>query len=147
MAIALTVRNVVFQYPDNKEPRGWGEDATAWAEAITSLLSDVIGDADIPPSLATITAGAINQPISALEFSTLTVRSAIVEYAVTRGTLVESGEIRLVYNGTTWDIATEFIGDASIQFTIDPSGQVKYSSSASPAGTGTIKFRARTLEQ
>jgi hypothetical protein len=35
MSIPLTVNNITFQYPTNGE-RGWGTQATGWANAITN---------------------------------------------------------------------------------------------------------------
>lgn len=53
MAIPLTVNGVVYQYPERRD-QDWGINATAWASAVTAVLTTFAS-----PSLPTATAGQI----------------------------------------------------------------------------------------
>ena len=48
MSRQLQIGNKVFNYPDTGDNPGWGEDATAWAQAVTTALETVQGTNDIP---------------------------------------------------------------------------------------------------
>lgn len=153
MAVTLTVNGTPYEYPQNGENPGWGEDATAWAQAVTDVLNNLQGPGDILPTSFTIADNVTTfTNITGLAFSTTSVRSFEIEYNVFRndGTtpIAESGLIHGVYNGTSWDISRDYTGEAGMTFQITNGGQFQYQSS-SVGGTysGTMKFRARTLGQ
>lgn len=159
MAIQLVVNGNTYLYPENRNSPSWGEDASAWAEAVTNVLADIAGANDITQTSATI---ANNQSsatnVSGLSFDTTEVRGAIVEYSVYRVTTgsgateaVETGLMFLSYLSTagTWDIATQHGGGAGVTFTVTNAGQVRYTSTnfTGSSYSGLIKFRARSLLQ
>ena len=153
MSKSLTIGNETFQYPEQGTKPGWGEDATCWAVAVTNKLATLSGTNDINTTCVAIannqsSAANVGTGASALSFPTALVRSFVVSYAVTRGACccnVESGELDGVYNGTSWAFSNSQVGCAGVSFQITAAGQVQYFSDNS--ATGTIKFRARTIDQ
>lgn len=156
MSKTLTVNNTSFNYPDAGEPKGWGEEATAWAEEVTDVLADLKGPNDILQSSFSI---GNNQSTFAdvvgLIFDPGQVRSATIQYNIYRVTdtqeLSEEGVLRVVYknNAAVFELTQDSSGDSGVSFQILPTGQVQYSSSlvAGVSYVGTMKFRAQTLEQ
>ncbi len=150
MSKSLTVGNETFQYPEEGTKPGWGEEATGWAVAVTDTLGTLSGVNDITCTSVAIAnnqacAANVGSGATALTFPTATVRSFVVSYAVTRGVSVESGEMEGVYNGSTWAFNLSSVGCAGMCFQITAAGQVQYFSDC--GCTGTIKFRARTIDQ
>ena len=47
MAKNLTIINSTYSYPDAGDPKGWGEEASEWAKAVTDLRGDLRGSNDI----------------------------------------------------------------------------------------------------
>ena len=131
MSKPLTIGNETFQYPEEGTKPGWGEEATSWAVAVTDKLGTLSGVNDINCTcLALAAAQECGTPIgtgaSALSFPTASVRSFVVDYAVTRGSFVESGNMEGVYDGTDWCFNHCFIGDADVCFDITAGGHVRY---------------------
>ena len=146
MSITLVVNNTPFEYPEQGEPQGWGEAATAWANEVTKVLASVSGPADILETSDTI----INSPtefrdIVNFKFDSSTVRSFSVRGNVNRthGASEKSEEFLLigVQDATGWLLQQEGIGDAGITFGITSLGQVQYKSTNLVGGSGIIKFR------
>jgi hypothetical protein len=157
MSLPLVVNGQTYNYPENRDSPSWGEEATAWASAVTSLLANVTGSGDIAPTSANI---ANNQSsvanVIGLSFDTSTVRGAIVEYSVYRNStlagateLVETGTMYLGYKSVaaTWEIAIVGSAGAGTTFSITNTGQVQYTSTnmTGSAYAGVIKFRARAI--
>ena len=150
MSKSLTIGNETFQYPEEGTKPGWGEEATDWAVAATNTLGTLSGVNDINTTCVVIandqcTAASVGTGASALSFPTASVRSFVVSYAVTRGTTVETGEMEGVFNGTSWAFSNAITGCAGMNFQITNAGQVQYFSDC--GCIGTIKFRARTIDQ
>lgn len=158
MSKQLTVDGTIYNYPENRDPAGWGEEATAWAEAVTDVLSNFSGPGDIAQTVATIQNDSLGAflPISGLFFDPVVVRGAIVEYATYRVTTgggamekAEIGTMYLIYKSTaaTWDFARVGAGGPDLDFDITTAGQVRYKSTplTGTGYSGTIKFRARAL--
>ena len=159
--IPLTVNNTTFNYPGAGEDPGWGEDATAWASAVTQVLNSLLG----PGDLLETTFNAANNISSAEEvvgllFDTGTVRAAIIEYSLYRVSdstpsgAAESGTMIMVYDtsasaGNKWLLVQESTGDAGIALTVTDSGQFEYTTTdiGSVNYSGVLKFKARTLTQ
>lgn len=96
------------------------------------------------------TVANVGSGASSLSFATGSVRSFDTSYAVTRtdcccAVTVESGEMSGVYDGSDWAFSNDFTGCAGMTFSITSAGQVQYLSDGTK-GTGTIKFRARTID-
>lgn len=151
MAKSLTVGNETFQYPETGTKPGWGEDATGWAVAVTNRLGLLTGPNDINCTSVVIannqtSAADIGTGASSLSFPSAAVRSFVVTYNVVRGTAVEAGEMEGVFNGTIWTLSHEHTDCAGMCFQMCTcnNGRVQYFSDCGCAGT--IKFRARTLD-
>jgi len=154
MSKELVVGNESFLYAEQNEPAGWGEDNSAWAEAVTNVLGTVSG----PNDIATTTDVILNNqssPISitGLQFSTAVVRGFEVEFVVYRNTdsntVMESGKMTGTYDGVSdWYFNTERLGDAGVYFQITSGGQVQYYSDDTTGlnYSGVIKFRAKTID-
>jgi hypothetical protein len=153
MAITLTVNNIPFDYPEQGEQQPWGESATGWAVAVTDVLNSIKGPNDVLETSDIILNNVQNQPIDGFFFSVAEVRSFYVQGNVWRYTGTSSApitqyseEFRIsgLNNGSLldpWDIQVEGIGDAEISFSIDSTGQVKYTTTDITGSSGIIKFR------
>lgn len=157
MPINLTVNGSTFSYPLPGDPKGWGEDASGWAEEVTNLLGDLKGPNDIIQTTFSINNNQASPTnIIGLAFDGATVRYAIVDYAIYRTTstneLAEGGQLFLIYKNTanTWTIEREFQGDnAGVIITVNNAGQLQYTSTnvSGLSYTGQIGFRAKTINQ
>lgn len=155
MSKKLIIGSEEFEFPVQGSNPDYGEEITSWAEAVTDALSTVQGPNDILETSATI-ANNISSftNIPGFNFSTTEVRSINAEYLVERATtspvdkIVETGYIEGYYDGTNWGISIRVVGDAGIEIDITSGGQMQYKSSnmAGLGYTGTIKFKARTID-
>jgi hypothetical protein len=161
----LTINNKVFNYPDaGSQPGagdssiGYGEDATAWAEEVSSVLTSLLGSGDIIQTDATITNNTTSAAdVTGLLFNNAVTRAANISYTILRATtspvasLIETGTIYLTLNTVTltWYISQTKSEDAGVNFSITALGQVQYTSTnmTGTGYTGTITFQARTLSQ
>ena len=159
MSVELEVNGQIYNYPENRESPSWGEDASAWAVAVTDVLGSVVGPGDIVLTAASI---ANNQAsptnVVGLAFDTTSVRGALVEYAIYRVTtgggateLAEMGSMYLAYKSTaaSWELAVVGLTNAGVTFSVTNTGQVQYTSTniTGSSYSGTIKFRARAIPQ
>ena len=157
MAVELTVNGNVFQYPQPGEQPGWGEDSTAWSEAVTEVLDSLANANDILQTEFLLTnnqSSAAN--VNGLLFSTASVRTATIEYTVYISTstqeLAESGTMIVTYKNTaaTWGIVQlSHLDDSGVIFSITNSGQVQYTTTniAGTGYSGKLTFKAKTLAQ
>lgn len=157
----LTVANNVFVYPDPGSAPGWGSDATAWAEAVTEVLSTLVSPNDILQTSYVINNNvALDTDINRMFFDPGSVRAANITYSVYRTSTanpsgsVESGTIYLLYDnsaslGSKWQLGQQKIGNSGVVFSITDAGQVQYTSTDidSIGYSGEIKFLAKTLDQ
>lgn len=155
--IQLIVNGQTYNYPENRESPSWGEDATAWAEAVTEVLANTVGPGDIVLTSANVANNQVAAAnITGLSFDTGTIRASIVEYSVYRVTTgsgateaVEVGTMYLGYKSTaaTWEIAVVGAAGAGMTFSITNTGQVQYTSTnfTGTGHSGIIKFRARAF--
>ncbi len=159
MATPLVVAGSTYLYPENDDNSPWGEQATAWAVAVTGVLEEVQGTGDIQQSVATIAnnvSSAAN--VAGLAFSPVLVRGAIIEYTVYRNTTgsgateaCEVGTMYICYKNVanSWDLTIVGGGSSGVTFSITSAGQVQYVSSnfTGSSYTGVTHFRARALTQ
>lgn len=157
----LTVANNVYAYPDPGTDPGWGESATAWAQAVTDVLNTLLAPGDIlETSFAIANNVSVDTNINGLAFDNSTIRAANIAYSVYRASTanpsgnVESGTIYLTFDnsaspGNKWIVAVQNSGNAGVTFTCTDSGQVQYKSSDidSTGYSGQMRFSARTLSQ
>lgn len=155
--IQLTINGTVYEYPESRDSPSWGEDATAWAQAVTDVLADVVGTGDILTTTATVAnniSSATN--VAGLSFDPTLVRASIVEYSIYRVTTgsgateaVEVGTMYLTYKSTAnvWDLAIVGATGAGVTFSITTAGQIQYVSTnfTGLSYVGTMKFRARAF--
>lgn len=158
MPRVLIVNNTPYNYPTSGDEPGWGNDATAWAVGVTNVLSDLLGPNDI---LETAFNVANNQTsfsdVTGLIFNAASVRAAEITYAVFRVStanpsgFAETGTIQIVYdNNVGWYINQgNILASSGVTFSITGAGQVQYKSTdiGSLNYTGTMKYRAKTLQQ
>ena len=162
MPKALVVAGTSYNFPVSGENPEWGEDATAWAEAVTEVLSTLLAPGDILETTSTINnniSSATN--INGLVFDPGTVRAANINYAIYRISTAnpsghaEDGMIALIYDdsasaGNKWQLSQRRGGtEAGVTFSITDAGQVQYTSTDinSTGYVGTITFTAKTLSK
>jgi len=159
MSTPLSVGGTTYDYPENKESQGWGEEATAWATAVTDALSGLSSPVDIPLTSAIINNNQ-SSPINVvgLFFDPLVVRGAAIEYTIyrTSSTITtpkaEKGVLEISYDGTDWTLARgNATADTGITFSFSPStsGQIQYTSTdvGNVSYQGLMKFKASAYIQ
>lgn len=154
----LIVNNTPYNYPTSGDEPGWGGDATGWAEEVTGALNDLLGPNDILETAFNIENNqTVETDITGLAFNTASVRSAVIDYSLFRisndnpSGFTETGSIKIAYdNNSGWLISQGAIaGNSGVLLSITPTGQFQYTSTdiGSLNYTGTMKFRAKTLQQ
>jgi hypothetical protein len=154
MAIELIINNNSYEYPENNENPGWGEDATAWAEAVTQTLETLQGSNDIPLTSANIIDNTSDNVLG-LAFNIAQVLQFRAEYTVKRTdgvTIIMETGILYGYNDDmgAMTLSQESHGDGQITFDITAAGQVTYDTTDNPfAGqtSGVITFKASTMNK
>lgn len=155
MAKRLTVNGNIFEYPTTGS-YNWGEETTAWATEVTTVLGTLSGPEDIQTSEATLVSGSSGN-VPGLSFNAGVVQQIYIQAVVTRTftdatpTETESFIMQGAYNGSTFVIASESVAvgeQVGVVFDIDNTGQVNYVSEAK-ANTDTlnIKFKATAITQ
>ena len=116
----LIVVDEIYEYPVTGD-NNYGEEATGWAEAATSVLAQISGPGDIPTT-----------DITNLSFDTAYVQSIIITGHITRTytdatpTQVEAFSIEGVYNGTEINFSTDLSGDdTEVEFDVN-GGQFRF---------------------
>jgi hypothetical protein len=154
MSVQVTINGEVFNYPANRDPAGWGGEATDAFVELANVVASVAGAQDILQTAANI---ANNQTsvanVVGLSFNPSLVRGARVDYNVYRVTstneVVEQASMYLSYkpNAALWDITTVGSQGANIVWSITSLGQVQYTSDNMPGSSysGQITFRAIAL--
>lgn len=155
MSKTLQIGSETFEYPENRENPGWGEEATGWAEAVTDAIANVQGPNDILTTSANLNNNqAVAANVNNFRFDTSEVQAISAEYLIIRvydsgsSTVTESGEIIGNYNGSDFVISQDAVGDAGITFSITSVGQVQYiSSNLTNHVSSVIRFKAKTIDQ
>ena len=156
MSIPLVVNNTTFNYPDPGEDVGWAEDASGWAEEVTTVLSSLLSTGDI--LLATFNVAnnvSVFTDIVGLAFTAGLVRSVNVQYSLYRISTgspsgnAETGTLSIVYDnnassGNKWLLSQTATGDGGIIFDITDLGQFQYKTTdiGTPGYQGVLKFKA-----
>lgn len=160
MPKTLVVGSEEFEFPvegDNgADSGGYGESVTAWAEAVSTALGTVQQPNDIPVTSASILNSQTSAvPILGFSFNTSEVIAIQGDYIVRRSTtspatnVVQSGKIEGNFDGTSWTITHERIGNSGVNFDITGSGQITYTSTniTGSGYEGEIIFKARVFNQ
>ena len=154
MSKQLQIGSEIFDYPEQGDKAGWGDEATAWAVAVTNALQNVQGPNDILITSATL---ANNQTtaanISGLTFNVSQVEAVEVDYYIERifdagaSTVVETGKILGSYDGSDFVISTETTGNTGVSIDVLSSGQFTYTSSdLTTHQSSIIRFRAKSID-
>ena len=155
MSKQLQIGQDIFNYPEQGENPGWGEEATSWAEAVTNSLANVQGENDILITSATLSNNQSTPAnIPGLSFNAAAVQSVEIDYFIVRtfdlgaSTVVETGKILGSYDGSDFFISTEGDGGVTgVDITVTSAGQFQYTSSdLTDHQSSTIRFRARTID-
>lgn len=156
MSRNLTIGNEVFEFPDVGENPGYGSEVSDWAEAVTDALSTVQKPNDILTTTASINNNiSIPTNIPGFSFSTAEVISIDCKYFIKREavspnvSVTEVGHIEGYYDGNNWGISIRTTGDAGVELSITPAGQIQYTSTnlgPNPSAyTGEITFEAKVI--
>ena len=155
MTKLLQVGNAQFEYPQQGTGAGHGEDATAWAEAVTESLANFLGPNDILLTSANLANNlAVPAVIPGLSFNTGEVQHINVEFLIVRiydlgaTRVVESGKVYGNFNGLDFRISVESVGDdTGIDLDINASGQFEYTSSdLADHQSSVIFFKGATID-
>lgn len=153
-----------INFPNTSASPIWSEAVIQFAEAVAAALSGIFGTGDIARQAFNLDAShnpASNVTLTGLSFSSSIVRAGFVRYSVFRTTtgggaitVAEAGQITVVYNpdgtpGSKWEIQRDYVGDASITFSIDDAGQFSFSTATitGSSQTGKISFVGSALLQ
>lgn len=156
MTKLLQIGSQTFEYPEQGNGN-WGEEPTAWAEAVTDALASVQGPNDVLLSTANIQ-NNITSPtnITNLVFDSSEVLSIVVDFFVVRQynpgggpvALTESGQFIANYDGVNWFSVQEAVGDSGVNITIDATGQVQYTSTNLTGHiASTMRYRGKTIDK
>lgn len=158
--IEVVINGTTYKVPKASANPPYGEELSDYLVALGDAFASIVGVGDIPETAATINnTQASPLAINGLSFDSAQVRSAAIEYQITRSTnlstVVEEGVISVDYNSSRsvnqkWNLIRESGGDNSgVFFYISDAGVVSYTSDTL-AGTGyngLMKFQARALLQ
>lgn len=157
--IDLRIGRQVIPIPSINEDPNWASGIIKALQALTGALQFTFGNNDIPPQAWVFASNAsTNVDIVPLRFSVNAVRGAYIYYAIYRQTDTNSeaevGTLELVYNpnnatGSKWTMSRSYTGGSTVQFNVDDSGQVSYSTQLLPGAnfTGNLVFKASALQQ
>jgi hypothetical protein len=151
----LQIGSTVFEYPEQGDKAGWGEEATEWATAVTEALQTVQGPNDIITTSATLINNQTTPAnIPGLNFDVSEVQAIDIKYLVIRtfdagaSTVTEAGRILGSYNGTEFVISVETDGnDSGFDISVQNSGQFQYTTSdLTNHVSSIIRFEAKTID-
>lgn len=155
MSKKLTVNGTIFEYPTTGS-YNWGEESTAWATEVTTVLGTLSGSEDIQLSQATLSNGGSGS-VPGLSFNAGVVQQILIQAVVTRTftdatvTRTESFSMQGAYNGATFVIAIDSVSvgaDVGVAFDIDNTGQVNYvADTVANTNSIDIKFKATAITQ
>jgi len=159
MAIRLTLLGTTYEIPENGDSPSWGENVTAYLQAVNEYLLLIVDPNDILPTEENI---LNNQPtdilVKGLVFNSSLVRAANITYSALRKTdsqtIVETGTILLNYDadaapGSRWQFTQSVNDDAGIILSVTDAGQFYYQSTNLTGAnyTGTLSFTAKVLRK
>lgn len=153
----ITISGTIIEFPDTASSPDWSQGIIKFAQLVESALAGVVGIGDVSPQILVI--DSYNSPgdivIPNLAFSTTTVRSAEIRYAVYRSTdstiVFEQGNMQAVYDNDSgsWSLTRERTADGKVSFDITSAGQVRFNPEtiAGTGHTGKLVYAATTLQQ
>jgi len=154
MSKQLQIGSTIYNYPEQGDKAGWGEDAASWAQGVTDALANVQGPNDIlitSSTLANNQSSAANIP--GLVFNMSQVESIEIDYYIKRiydsgtSTVVETGKILGSYDGSDLSISIETTGETGTTITALSGGQFQYTTTDLANHTSSIiRFKASTID-
>lgn len=155
MPVPLEIDGITYQYPSLGD-ENWGIDATDWAIAVTQSINNLQVPGDLGP---TTNVTILNNQSSAANVTNCIIdssinRAAFIEYFVYRSKgateLIETGNIRAVYvtGSNSWVIDRTYDNGADMNFDMNSSGQLTYTSSnmvSVGSYIANMRYRVRVL--
>ena len=152
---SITIQGTVIDIPDSGESPNWAPAIIQFCEAVQDAIATFAAPYDVAQQIQNIGSSLLvsNVNIDGLTFPISEVVSSIIYYSVMRTTtteaLVETGELAVNYNGSTWELqrlstSSGPSGDAKITFNITSLGQVQFSTQTMTGSShvGVISYRA-----
>jgi hypothetical protein len=146
MSVSLGANGGTYQYPQENDPAGWGDDATDWASAVSAALSNIgLG--------ASVSADAVVNIISTskgilVPRMTTTQRNAIGSPSTSLLIYNTTTTQYELYTGSTWQSLASYIsgtltvtGAASLQSTLNVTGASTF---ANTTVNGTLSVTGGT---
>jgi hypothetical protein len=146
MSVSLGANGGTYQYPQENDPAGWGDDATDWASAVSAALSNIgLG--------ASVSADAVVNIISTskgilVPRMTTTQRNAIGSPSTSLLIYNTTTTQYELYTGSTWQSLASYIsgtltvtGAASLQSTLNVTGSSTF---ANTTVNGTLSVTGGT---
>ena len=152
MSVTINIKGTPIEFPSTGESPNWAPAVIEFAQAVENAILSAVGPYDIPPQVFNLTSDTnTNLDVTDLNFPTSAVRSAYIKYSVIRigsSTVTEAGNIMTVYDGSSWTLTRDYVGDANCEFNITTTGQVQITTSTLSGYTsGKVSFSAQALEQ
>ena len=133
MSVTINIKGTPIEFPSTGESPNWAPAVIEFAQAVENAILSAVGPYDIPAQVFNLTSDTnTNLDVTDLNFPTSAVRSAYIKYSVIRigsSTVTEAGNIMTVYNGSSWLLTRDYVGDAGCEFNITSSGQVQITTS------------------
>lgn len=157
MSVVVTIQGTPIEFPTTGESPNWAPAVVEFAQATAEALLVAAGPFDLAQRIFDLTSDVnTNTDVTDLNFPTSAVRAGFIKYSVIRSgvnglittTLIESGNIVVVYDGASWTLSRDYVGDANCVFNITPTGQVQISTTTLTGyNFGRVSFSAQTLQQ
>lgn len=152
MSVIITIQGTPIEFPSSGESPNWAPAVIEFAQATEQALLSAVGPYDIAPQVFNLISDVnTNLDISNLNFPTAVVRAGYINYSVIRigsSTVSEAGQIVVVYDGSTWTLTRDYVGDANCTFNITSTGQVQITTpTLAGYSSGKISFSAQALQQ
>ncbi len=153
MSVTINIKGTPIEFPSTGESPNWAPAVIEFAQAVEEALVTAVGPYDIGQQVFSLVTDGTTDTITDLNFPVTAVRAAFIKYSVFRlttlETVYEAGNIMAVFNGSSWVVTRDYVGDAKCTFNIDASGQVSITTTALTGinYSGKVSFSAQALEQ
>lgn len=153
MSVQINIKGTLIDFPASGESPNWSPAVIEFAQAVEEALLSVVGPNDIPSQVFNILNDNTTIDVTNLSFSTSTVRAAYIKYSIIlTGSSITSevGNIMVVYNGSSWEITRDYVGDTNCSFAISSIGQVSITIPVVSGFNSTfskLSFSAQALQQ
>lgn len=153
MSKQVTIRGLTYTIPVQGDDPGWGEDTTAFFDAVVEALALLTGTGDIPETSFTIVDGGSGN-ITNLTIDGATSSAVIIDYSIVQDSVASATESGTIYayfddQSNEWVFSRSAQGDASVDINVTTTTNIgQFTYSAGTIGINrTMHFKARTLSQ